>query len=73
MYYTYTLSFIKYYNRVDWLFIVKIKPRSLFQVVYDSNDKVIEEEDIFQLDDLVSSSIELEKYSNFHATKNIYV
>jgi hypothetical protein len=40
VYYSYTHSFKNDHNRVDWLFIVKIRPRSHVQVVKYSNDEV---------------------------------
>ena len=43
VYYSYTHSFKNNYNRVYWLFVVKIRPRSHVQVVKYSNDEVTEE------------------------------
>ena len=53
MYYKYTHHFRKDYKRVDWLSIMKTKPRSHVQVVKDDNNEVIEGECVFQLDALV--------------------
>jgi len=51
--YTYTPSFRKDRSRVDWLFVVKTKPRGHVQVFQEGNNEVIMEEDVFHLDELV--------------------
>ena len=65
MYYTYTPSFRKDHSIIDWLSIVKTKPRSRVQVVEDDNDKVIWEDYVFQMDELV--------HLNFCVIENIYI
>ena len=54
VYYINTPSFRKHHSRVDWLFVIKTKPRDHVQVVQDDNDEVNARDDIFQLDDLVN-------------------
>ena len=76
MYYTYTPSFRKDRNRVDWLFLMKTKPNSHVQVVKDGNDELTKKKD--QLNELINSyrivsSTKLEEDLNFHVTKNTYV
>ena len=80
LYYAYTSCFRKYRNKIDWLFIVKIKPRSRFHVVHNSNDEVTRAEDVFQLDEWVDlywvpASTELEEDLIFHVIEksNIHV
>ena len=50
VYYTYTYSFRNDHNRVDWLFVVKTKPRIRVLVVEYDNDEVIEGDNVFQKD-----------------------
>jgi len=52
-YYIYTPSFRKNYFRIDWLFIVKTKPKGRFQVIKDDNDRVTAGDDVFQINKLV--------------------
>jgi hypothetical protein len=56
---------------------VKTKLRSHIQVVQDSKDKVIAEDDVFQIDELVDayrvvSSTDLEQNLNSLVTKNVF-
>ena len=53
VYNTYALFFRNARSKVDWLFIVKTKPRSHVQVVQDFNDELTARDDVFQLDELV--------------------
>ena len=53
VYNTYALFFRNARSKVDWLFIVKTKPRSHVQVVQDFNDELTARDDDFQLDELV--------------------
>lgn len=53
VYYTYTHSYRKDHNRVNWLFVVKTKSRSHVRVVKAGNDEVIEGDGVFQIDELV--------------------
>jgi hypothetical protein len=65
VYYTYTLFFRKDRSRVDWLSILKTKPRGHVEVVQDENkDKSVIDE-VFQASELVepyrvAPSIDLE-------------
>jgi hypothetical protein len=57
---------------------VKTKLRSHIQVVQDSKDKVIAEDDVFQIDELVDayrvvSSTDLEENLNSLVTKNVFL
>ena len=66
------------YNKINWFFVMKIIPKNYFQLVHNNNDEIIEEENIFQLDEIVNSYqvilfIELKEDLNFHTTMNIYV
>jgi hypothetical protein len=76
--YTYTPSFRNDRSRVDWLFIVKTKPKGCVEVVQDENNELTVGDDVFQLGELVdpyqvASSNNLEKKSIFCITKNIFV
>ena len=56
---------------------MKTKLRSHIQVVQDSKDKVIAEDDVFQIDELVDayrvvSSTDLEQNLNSLVTKNVF-
>lgn len=78
MHYTYIIFYRKDCNKVNWLFVVKIKPWSHVQVVNDGNDEVTKREYVFRLDELVdlyrvASSIEFKKNSKFYIIKNTYV
>jgi len=77
-YYIYTPSFRKNYFRIDWLFIVKTKPKGHFQVVKDDNDEVTARDDVFQINKLVDTyrvalSTNLQENSNFHVVENSFV
>jgi hypothetical protein len=74
---TWTPFFEKDHNRIDWLSIIKTKPRSQVQIVKGGNNDLIKGDDIFQIDKLIDQYrvalyIELEN-SNFHVTENTYV
>ena len=78
VYYIYTASFIKDCSRVDWLSILKTKPRGRVKVVQDKNDDLNVGDDVFQVSELVelywiAPSIDLEENSNFHIFGNIFV
>jgi hypothetical protein len=71
VYYTYTPSFRKDRLRVDWLSILKMKPRSRVEVVQDENKDTSVQDEVFQVSELVepyrvTPSIHLEENSNFH-------
>jgi hypothetical protein len=77
-YYIYTPSFRKNYFRIDWLFIVKTKPKGRFQVIKDDNDEVTAGDDVFQINKLVdiyrvALSTNLQENSNFHVVENSFV
>ena len=78
VYYTYTPSFRKDRSRVDWLSILKTKPRDRVKVVQDENDDSNMEGDVFQVSELVKPyrvppSIDLEENSNSRVFDNIFV
>jgi hypothetical protein len=78
VYYTYTSSFRKDRSRVDWLSILKTKPKGRVEVVKDENDESNMGDDFFQVSGLVdpyraASSIDLEENSNFCIADNIFV
>jgi hypothetical protein len=65
VYYTYDRS------RVDWLSVIKTKPRGRVEVVQDENEDTSMRDEIFQVSELVepyrvTPSIDLEENSNFH-------
>jgi len=71
VYYTYTPSFRKDRSRVDWLFVLKMKPRGLVELVQDENEDINVRDEVFQVSELVepyrvAPSIYLEENSNFH-------
>jgi len=71
VYYTHTPSFRKDRSRVDWLSVLKTKPRGHVEVVQDENEDIGVGDDVFQVSELVepywvASSIDLEKNLNFH-------
>jgi len=71
VYYTYTPSFRKDRSRVDWLFVLKTKPRGRVEVVQDENEDTSVIDEVFQASELVEAywvapSIDLEENSNFH-------
>ena len=70
VYYTYTLSFRKDWSRVDWLSVLKTKPRGLVELVQDENEDTSVRDEVFQVSELVepyrvAPSIELEENSIF--------
>jgi len=78
VYYIYTLFFRNDRSRVDWLSVLKNKPRGHFEVVQDENDDSTMRDDVFQVSELVepyrvAPSIDLEENSNFHIFNNIFV
>jgi len=71
VYYTYTSSFRKDRSKVDWLSVLKTKPRGRVEVVQDENEDTSVWGEVFQVSELVepyrvAHSIELEENSNFH-------
>jgi hypothetical protein len=71
VYYTYTPSFRKDRSRVDWLSILKTKPRGHVKVVQDENKDTSVIDEVFQANEIVepyrvAPSIDLEGNSNFH-------
>jgi len=65
VYYTYTPSFRKDWSRVDWLPILKMKPRGRVKVVQDENKDTSVRYEVFQVSELVepyrvAPSIDLE-------------
>ena len=75
VYYTYTLFFRKDRSRVDWLFILKTKPRGHVEVVQDENKDTSVIDEVFQASELVepyrvAPSIDLEENLNFHVFNN---
>jgi hypothetical protein len=70
VYYTYTTSFRKDRSRVDWLSVLKTKPRGRVEVVQDENEDTSVRDEVFQVSEViepyrVAPSIELEENSNF--------
>jgi len=70
VYYTYTPSFRKDQSRVDWLSVLKTKPRGRVEVVQDENEDTSVWDGVFQVSELfepyrVAHSIDLEENSNF--------
>ena len=55
VYYTYTSSFKNDRSRVDWLSIVKTKPKGHVQVVQEDNDELNAINYVFQIDELVDA------------------
>ena len=49
VYYTYTLSFRKDWSRVDWLSVLKTKPRGLVELVQDENEDTLQLTKSFKL------------------------
>jgi len=69
VYYTYTPSFRKDRSGVDWLSVLKTKPRGRVEVVRMNEDTSVRDE-VFQVSELVepyrvAPSIDLEENSNF--------
>jgi hypothetical protein len=46
VYYTYTLSFRNDHSKIDWLSVVKTKPRGCVKVVQDGNNELIIGDDL---------------------------
>jgi len=70
VYYTYTPSFRRDRSRVDWLSVLKTKPRGRVEVVQDENEDTSVIDEVFQASELVepyrvAPSIDLEENSNF--------
>jgi len=71
VYYTYISSFRKDRSRVDWLSVLKTKPRGRVEVVQDENEDTSVRDEVFQVSELVepyrvAPSIDLEENLNFH-------
>ena len=69
--YIYTPSFRKDRSRVDWLSVLKTKPRGRVEVVQDENEDTSMIDEVFQACELVepyrvAPLIDLEENSNFH-------
>ena len=78
VYYTYTLYFRKDCLRVDWLSVLKIKPRGHVEVLQDENNDSNIGNDVFQVSELVelyrvAPLIDLEENSNFRVFDNIFI
>jgi len=74
---TYTFFFRKDRSRIDWLSVVKTKPRGRVEVVQDGNNELIMGDDVFQIGMLVdpyqvASSNDLEENSKFCIVENIF-
>jgi len=70
VYYTYTPSFRKDRSRVDWLSVLKTKPRGRVEVVQDENEDISVIDEVFQASKLVepyrvTPLIDLEENLNF--------
>jgi len=70
VYYTYTPSFRKDQSRVDWLSILKTKPRGRVEVVQDENEDTSVIDEVFLASEVVepyrvAPSIDLNENSNF--------
>ena len=71
VYYTYTPSFRKDRSRVDWVSVLKTKPRGHVELIQDENEDTNVWDEVFQVSELVepyrvAPSIELEENLNFH-------
>jgi len=71
IYYTYTPSFRKDRSRVDWLSVLKTKPRGRVEVVQDENEDTSVINEVFQASELVepyrvAPLIDLHENLNFH-------
>jgi len=71
VYYTYTSSFKNDRSRVDWLSILKTKPKGRVEVVQDENEDTSVIDEVFQASELVepyrvAPSIDLQENSNIH-------
>jgi hypothetical protein len=70
VYYTYTPSFRKDRSRLDWLSVLKTKPKGRVKVVQDENEDTSVIDEVFQASELVepyrvAPSIDLEENLNF--------
>jgi len=70
VYYIYTLFFRKDRSRVDWMSILRTKPRGRVELVQDENKDTSVRDKVFQVSELVepyrvAPSIDLEENSNF--------
>ena len=71
VYYIYTLFFRKDRSRVDWMSILRTKPRGRVELVQDENEDTSVRDEVFQVSELVepyrvAPSIDLEENLNFH-------
>ena len=77
VYYTYTPFFGKNCLKVDWLSILKTKPKGRVEVVQDENDDSNVGDDVFQVRELVEpyrvAPYWLRRNSNFRIFYNIFV
>jgi len=78
VYYTYTSSFRKDRSRVDWLSVLKTKPKGRVEVVQDENEDISVIDEVFQVSELVepyrvASSIDLEEILNFRVFNDCLV
>jgi hypothetical protein len=65
-----TPLYLERISRVDWLSILKTKPRGRVEVVQDENEDTSVRDEVFQVSEVVepyrvAPSIELEENSNF--------
>jgi len=70
VYYTYIPSFRKDRSRVDWVSVLKMKPRGRVELVQDENKDTSVRDEVFQVSELVepyrvAPSVDLEENSNF--------
>jgi hypothetical protein len=70
VYYTYTPSFRNDRSRVDWVSVLKTKPRGRVELVQDENEDTSVRDEVFQVSELVepyqvAPSVDLEENSNF--------
>jgi len=68
--FTYTPFFRKDWSRVDWLSILKTKPRGRVELVQDENEDISVQDEVFQVSESVEPYqvapwIDLEENSNF--------
>jgi hypothetical protein len=78
VYHTYTPSFRKDRSRVDWLSVLKTKPKGRIEVVQDENEDTSVIDEVFQASELVepyrvAPSIDLEENLNFHVFNDSFV
>ena len=78
VYYTYTPFFRKDRSRVDWLSVLKTKPKGRVEVVQDENEDTSVIDEVFQASELVepyrvAQSIDLEENLNFRVFNNCLV